>query len=223
MAKYSIIIPALNEQEFLPRVLDSLNKFDEDCEIIVADGGSKDETINISRKYGAQLISTKKGKGFQLIKGVECSSGELLVFMHADTFLPANAFNLINKYMIDIGHKIATFRMKFDSERILLKIYSWFTKFDSVFSTFGDQVIVITKRFYEELGGFPELPIFEDVELLRRARRTTNIVKFPAYVTTSARRFRKRGVVFTQILNGMYLLRYFMGSEPGRIYNKYFK
>jgi len=223
MAKYSIIIPTLNEQEFLPRVLDSLNKFDEDCEIIVADGGSKDETINIARKYGAQLCSTKKGKGFQLIKGAECSSGDIFIFLHADTFLPKNAFKLINEYMINRGYKIATFRMKFDNESILFKIYSWFTKFDSVFSTFGDQVIVITKTFYKELGGFPELPIFEDVELLRKARKKTRIVKFPASVTTSARRFRKKGVVITQILNAIYLLWYFMSNKSDRIYNKYFQ
>jgi len=223
MPKYSIIIPTLNEQEFLSRVLNSLNNYDEDFEIIVADGGSKDDTINIARKFGAQLCNAKKGKGFQLIKGVECSSGELLIFLHADTFLPKNAFKLINEYMTNGGYKIATFRMKFDNDNYLLKIYSWFTKIDSVLSTFGDQVIVITKRFYKELGGFPELPIFEDVELLRRARKKTRIVKLPAYVTTSARRFRKKGVVFTQVLNGMYLLRYFMGTNTARIYNKYFQ
>jgi rSAM/selenodomain-associated transferase 2 len=223
MPKYSIIIPTLNEQEFLPRVLDSINEFDEDFEVIVVDGGSKDETINIARKYGVLLCSTKKGKGFQLIKGVECSSGDIYIFIHADTFLPKNAFKLINEYMMDRGYKIATFKMKFDNKNLLLKVYSWFTKFDSVFSTFGDQVIVITKSFYREIGGFPELTIFEDVELLRKARSTTRIVKFPAYVTTSARRFRKKGVVFTQILNALYLLWYFMSNKSDQIYNKYFK
>jgi len=223
MPKYSIIIPTLNEQEFLPRVLENINEFDEDFEVIVTDGGSEDETIGIAKKYGVLLCSSKRGKGFQLIKGVESSSGDILIFIHADTFLPKNAFKLINEYFIDRGCKIATFRMKFDNESILFKIYSWFTRFDSVFTTFGDQVIVITKSFYEEIGGFPELPIFEDVELLRKARKKTRIVKFPDYVTTSARRLKEKGVVFTQLLNALYLLRYLMGTEPGRIYNKYFR
>jgi len=223
MPKYSIIIPTLNEQEFLPLVLDSINEFDEDFEVIVTDGGSEDETIRIAKKYGVLLCSSKKGKGFQLIKGVESSSGDIYIFIHADTFLPKNAFNLINEYFIDRACKIATFRMKFDSDSLLFKIYSWFTIFDTVFSTFGDQGIVITKKFYEDIGGFPELPIFEDVELLRKARKKTRIVKFPDYVTTSARRLKENGVVLTQLLNALYLLRYFMGTEPGRMYNKYFR
>ncbi|UCH64847.1 MAG: TIGR04283 family arsenosugar biosynthesis glycosyltransferase [Ignavibacterium sp.] len=223
MPKYSIIIPTLNEQEFLPRILDSLNGFDEDFEVIVADGGSKDDTINIARKHSVILCSSEKGKGLQLIKGVEGSSGDILVFIHADTFLPKNAFKLINEYMINRGCEIATFRMKFDDKGLLFKIYSWFTRFDSVFTTFGDQGVIITKNFYEEIGGFPEFSIFEDVELLRKARKKTRIVKLPACVTTSARRLKKNGVVLTQLLNAIYILRYFSGTEPSKIYDKYFK
>ena len=223
MPKYSIIIPTLNEQEFLSRVLNSLNDYDENFEIIVADGGSEDATMNIARNFGAQMCSAKRGKGFQLIKGVECSSGELLIFLHADTFLPENAFRLIDEYITDGGNKIATFRMKFDSNSILLKFYSWFTKFDSVLSTFGDQVIVVNKDFYKEIGGFSKLSIFEDVELFRKARKKTRITKLPAYVITSARRYKKNGIVFTQVLNGIYLLRYFMGVKADRIYDKYFR
>lgn len=223
MPKYSIIIPTLNEKEFLPRVLDSLKDFDEDFEVIVSDGGSDDGTVKIARKCGVLLCISEKGKGVQLIKGAEFSSGEILIFIHADTFLPKNAFELINEYLINRGCKIATFRMRFDDDGLLFKIYSWFTRFDSVFSTFGDQGIVITKKFYEELGGFPELPIFEDVEFFRKARRKTQIVKLPAYVTTSARRLRKNGVVKTQLLNAIYILRYFLGAKPSKIYNKYFR
>jgi rSAM/selenodomain-associated transferase 2 len=223
MPKYSIIIPTLNEQEFLPRLLDSIKEFDEDFEVIIADGGSEDDTINIAGKYGVRLCSSKKGKGFQLIKGVECSSGDILIFLHADTFLPKNAFELIKEYISNRGCKISTFKMKFDDDGMLFKVYTWFTKFDSVFTTFGDQGIVITKSFYEEIGGFPEFPILEDVELLKNARKKTQIIKLPAYVITSARRLRKNGVVKTQLLNAMYILRYFMGTEPIKIFNKYFR
>jgi hypothetical protein len=113
--------------------------------------------------------------------------------------------------------------MKFDKESFLMDIYSWFTKFDSIFTTFGDQVIVIRRDFFNELNGFPKLTIFEDVELLRRARKKTKVYKLPSCVTTSARRFEMRGTLKTQLLNGLYILQYLAGKDPDNIYKKYFR
>ena len=113
--------------------------------------------------------------------------------------------------------------MKFDSENLIMKIYSWFTRFDSIFTSFGDQVIVVRRNFFNELGGFPNLPIFEDVEFFRKARKTKTIYKLPSFATTSARRFEKRGILKTQLLNGLYILGYLAGINPDNIYSKYFK
>ena len=104
-----------------------------------------------------------------------------------------------------------------------MNIYSWFTKFDSTFTTFGDQVIVIQRGFFNELNGFPKLTIFEDVELCRQARSKTKIYKLHAFVTTSARRFETRGAIKTQLLNGLYILQYLAGKDPDNIYKKYFR
>ena len=112
--------------------------------------------------------------------------------------------------------------MRFDKESFLMDIYSWFTKFDSIFTTFGDQVIVIRRDFFNELNGFPNLTIFEDLELCRKARSKTKIYKLPAFAITSARRFEKRGILKTQLLNGFYILQYLVGINPDNIYKKYF-
>ena len=223
MHKYSIIIPTINEEEFLPRVLTNLQKFSEEIEIIISDGGSTDNTIKIAESLGAKVCNSKKGKGMQMNKAAQSSKGEVVIFLHADTFLPDDALYLINKFFFTGKIDIATFKMKFDSKNLVMKIYSWFTRFDSIFTTFGDQVIVVRRNFFNELGGFPNLPIFEDVEFFRKARKTTTIYKLPSFATTSARRFEKRGILKTQLLNGFYILSYFTGKNPENIYNTYFK
>jgi len=248
MYKYSIIIPSLNEEKFLPGVLTHIKNFTEEIEIILSDGGSTDNTIkiaeelnvkvcsgkkgkgvqmdntiNIAEKLGAKVCRSKKGKGVQMNRAAESSNGEVLIFLHADTFLPDDAFYLIHKFFFIQKIDIATFKMKFDSENILMKIYSWFTKFDSIFTTFGDQVIVVRRSFFDELGRFPNLSIFEDVEFFRKARKSKTIYKLPSFVTTSARRFTKKGILKTQMLNGLYILGFLIGINPDKIHRKYFK
>jgi rSAM/selenodomain-associated transferase 2 len=223
MSKYSVIIPTLNEEKYLLAVLEHLINIDEDIEIIIADGGSVDSTVKIAERFDVKVCRSEKGKGIQLNNGASCAKGAVLIFLHADTFLPANAFSLINEYLLVRKIDIALFNMKFDKESFLMNIYSRFTKFDSIFTTFGDQVIVIRRDFFNELNGFPNLTIFEDLELYRKARRKTKIYKLPAFVTTSARRFETIGIIKNQLLNGLYILQYFVGIDPDKIYKKYFR
>jgi len=222
MNKYSIIIPTLNEEKYLPAVLEHLINIDEDIEIIIADGGSVDSTVKIAERFDVKVCRSEKGKGIQLNNGAVCATGAVLIFLHADTFLPANAFSLINEYLLVRKVDIAAFKMKFDKESFLMDIYSWFTKFDSIFTTFGDQVIVIRRDFFNELNGFPNLTIFEDLELCRKARSKTKIYKLPAFVTTSARRFETIGIIKNQLLNTLFILQYLVGIDPNNIYKKYF-
>ncbi len=148
MYKYSIIIPTLNEEKFLPRVLTNLQKFTEELEIIISDGGSTDNTIKIAENLGAKVCSSKKGKGMQMNKAAQSSNGEVLIFLHADTFLPDDALYLINKFFFTGKIDIATFKMKFDSENLLMKIYSWFTKFDSIFTIFWRPGNCCAQKFF---------------------------------------------------------------------------
>ena len=223
MSKYSVIIPTLNEENYLPTVLEHLKNIDEEIEIIIADGGSVDSTVKIAERFDVKVCRSEKGKGIQLNNGAVCATGAVLIFLHADTFLPANAFSLINEYLLVRKVDIAAFKMKFDKESFLMDIYSWFTKFDSIFTTFGDQVIVIRRDFFNELNGFPNLTIFEDLELCRKARSKSKIYKLPAFVTTSARRFETIGTIKNQLLNALYILKYLVGIDPDNIYKKYFR
>jgi len=202
--------------------LEQLKKTNENLEIVIADGGSLDNTLIIAENSGAVICKSECGRGLQLAAGAKLANGKVLIFLHADTLLPANAFELIDEYFSRKNIKIATFRMKFDYDHPLLNLYSWFTRFDSIFTNFGDQVIVVLKSFYDELGGFRKIKIFDDVDFLRKARKKTKVYKLPANVVTSARRFLNKGIIKTQILNSYYILEYLLGTDEEKIYKKYF-
>ncbi len=222
MIKHSIIIPVLNEEKYLPRLFENLKDFDEEIEVIVVDGGSKDDSVNIARNFNAKVYNGIKGRGGQLNLGAEKASGDIYIFLHADTILPQNAFSLINKKFTSNKTNVSTFSLKFDIDCPVMRFYEKFTKYDSIFTCFGDQVIITRRNFFNDIGGFPDYSIMEDVEFLRKARRKTKIYKLPASVVTSARKFEKQGKIKTQILNGWFIFQYLVGINPQKIYFKYF-
>ncbi len=219
MSKISIVIPTLNEEAHLGTCLRSIALFG--AEIIVADGGSHDHTCSIARSLGAQVIETQAGRGKQLHAGAEAASGDILFFLHADTHVPPEAGNMLADMVADPDFRIGTFRLRLDSSHALYRLYSWFTRFDSLWTTFGDQGIVVRRSFYQSIGGFPPWPILEDVKLLQRARRRTRIRSFPVELTTSARRFEHYGILRQQVRNGWILLRYLLGARPERLAQLY--
>lgn len=212
--KFSVIIPTLNEAKFIQTTIQRIRDLDESAQIIIADGESSDETVQICRKAKLEVVFSKRGRGSQCNAGAEKASGDVLLFLHADTFLPQNAFQLLSDYFSNEQIKIGTFRLSFDSPNPMLRFYCMFTKFDSMFTRFGDQCIVVRKSFFKELRGFPDWPLFEDVHLLRLARQRMAIISFPSYVITSARRFKTRGIIRTQIFNGLLLFLYLLGVSP---------
>jgi rSAM/selenodomain-associated transferase 2 len=189
--------------------------------IVVVDGRSSDETAAIAAAAGAEVMASDRGRGRQCRAGAANVRSEWMLFLHADTSLPSNAREVIAGFTARPAASIATFRLRFDQSHFFLRACCWFTRFDSVFTRFGDQGILIRRTFYEQLGGFPDWPLFEDVALLQRARALTRIHSLPACVTTSARRFRDHGPLRQQMQNARLLLRYLLGASPEDLAREY--
>ena len=125
--------------------------------------------MDVAKGKNVKVINSPKGRGTQLNAGAKAANGEFLIFLHADTFLPDNAFNLIEEFFADSSHKICRFLLGFDFNHKLLDTYSRFLKYDTQLTRFGDSAIIIRKTFFDELGGFESRETFEDVEFLKRA------------------------------------------------------
>jgi len=172
---------------------------------------------------GLCLVSARAGRGTQCNAGAAAATGDLLVFLHDDCVLPESAGALIDQAFAEEETQLASFRLQFDDPHWLLNVYAWFSRFDSLLTSFGDQGILIRRRFFEGIGGFPDWPLFEDVELFRRARRRTRVRKLPGAITTSAVRFRRNGIVRQQLLNAGLMLRFLLGTPPSRLVARYDK
>jgi len=220
---FSIIIPTLNEGTTLPCLIDNLSSFKNEFEVIIVDSNSSDKTAKLAELANLKLLTDSTGRGSQMNTGASESTGDILLFVHADTLLPKNCFEKIEELFSNQSVKIASFKMKFDRHKTLLKIYSFFTRFDSIFTNFGDQVFVVRKSFFEKTGGFPNQKIMEDLEFLRTVRKHTKIYKLNSFVITSARRFERLGFIKTQFLNLWYIIKYLCGTDSEIIYEQYFK
>jgi len=211
----AVVIPALNEAEVIDDAIANVKLCLPFASVFSVDGGSHDRTAEIARAAGAQVVSAPRGRGNQCRSGAEAAfEADWYLFLHADSRLPANAGPVVERFIGNPKANAATFRLRFDDGGWFLAVCAWFTRFDSVFTRFGDQGILIRRSFYDTLGGFPAWPLFEDVALLQRVRRATKLHSLPAVVTTSARRFRRSGVLRQQVLNTRLLLRYLLGASP---------
>jgi rSAM/selenodomain-associated transferase 2 len=170
---------------------------------------------------GATLTSAPRGRGFQCNAGARIANGEVLLFLHDDTRLPDAAAALIDTVFGREHTQVACFRLTFDAPHPLLRIYAACSALDSYLTSFGDQGILIRRTLFDRLGGFPDWPLFEDVELLRRARRRARIRKLPARVVTSAVRFVEGGMVRQQLLNAELMLRFALGADPESLRVRY--
>ena len=214
-------MPVLNEAERVRDSIMSIRSLDSNVEIIIVDGLSDDNTLERAKACGVSVYSSNPGRGVQCNVGAEHASGDVLIFQHIDSTLPQGALELIKQEFSRTDVQVGTFRMRFDLDHWFLNMSGYLTRFDSILTRFGDQCIVVRKDFFNELGRFPDWPLFEDVEFLRRARKKTRIWSFPLEVMTSARRFKKNGIYRQQIFNGLLVLQYFLGVDVKKLAEKY--
>lgn len=220
---YSVVIPTLNEAEKLPQCIASIGVGQREAEVIVADGGSVDETVETARSLGVAVVTGSRGRGTQMNGGASVARGKILMFLHADTILPPDAFTVVDRTMADPHTDVAAFRARFVPETPLLRIYSALTRFDSPVTTFGDQCLVVRSSFFHSIGGFPDWPLFEDVEFLRRARREVSVKKMESWVSTSSRKFLVNGTARQQVRNGMAMFRFLRGESPHVLAAEYYR
>lgn len=231
-AKISIIIPVFNEAATIEKTLTRLQDI-ADIEVMIVDGGSGDETVAIAHRCGKifapssefKVISGAAGRASQMNAGAAMATGDILLFLHADTHLPSEFYTLVRQSLQNPGTVAGAFELRIDANLQGLRIIEKMVNARShIFSLpYGDQAIFLKATTFHELGGFPDLPIMEDFELMRRLRRQGRITIVPASVLTSGRRWQKLGVVKTTLINQLIIVGYFLGIPPVQLAHWYRK
>lgn len=223
---FSIIIPVLNESQRINTALQQLinrqNKYQ--FEIIVADGDPDGKTINAITNESVIKIKTSKGRAKQMNAAAATANAETLIFLHADTQLPENALEKITKALENKNYVGGAFDLEIDSENFIVKIIAACARFRSRVSRipYGDQAIFIRKDYFDSIGRFRELPLMEDLDLMKRIKREgSKIVILPARVKTSGRRWEKDGVIYTTLRNRLLVFLYNLGFSPHKLVKFY--
>lgn len=189
----------------------------------MVDAGSTDATRQIVKKENVILIPSRKGRGLQFAEGVKNASNDSLIFLHADTRLPPDASTKLTEFFLDDNKKIGAFTIKFEPTILILDLIALASRIDSLFTTYGDQCLFTRKDFYEKIGGFPDLPLFEDVYILQKARKLAKVHKLRGPVISSSRRFQENGVIPQLALNTWLMLQYLRGVHPIELARRYLK
>jgi rSAM/selenodomain-associated transferase 2 len=214
----SVIIPTLNEAANLAATLEVLRGV-AGVEVVVADGGSRDETVALAEAAGVRLIFSPPGRARQQNAGAAVATGEVLLFLHADTVLPAGFTAAVRSCLARPGVAAGAFRLGIAGEgwglRLVERLANW--RSQRLQLPYGDQGLFLRRRTFVEVGGFPEQEIMEDFELIRRLRKMGRVALLGLAVRTSGRRWRKLGVARTTLLNQLIICGYFLGIAPARL------
>ncbi len=221
--KISVIIPSLNEEKTIQKTIESAKQV-YFTEIIVSDGGSTDQTKEIAESLGAKVVLSKQGRGQQQQTGFEASSGELIVLLHADTILPKNWDKLVRAALDNEKTAITAFKLAISESGFSYKMVSYFANLRSVWAKmpYGDQSFAIRKSTLLKIGGVPNRVLMEDVYLVREALKIGELSLISASVKTSARRWKKYGVLKTTAFNQLILWADSLGASDIDLKNVYY-
>ncbi len=220
----SVVVPVLDEAAGLPALLDHLAGLPGRFEVIVADGGSRDGTPALARSHpvGATVLATAPGRARQMNAGAAAADGELVVFLHADTRLPADAYASLVAALADGGAGGGNFALRFDGEDRFSRILgAWYAVQRRTGVYYGDSALWLRASVFAALGGYRELPIMEDYDLVRRLERHGRTACLPGPAVTSARRWRAFGVRRTVLSWVVIRWLYLAGVAPERLARMY--
>ena len=217
----SVIIPVLNEAKILDQSLSLLALQLKGHELIIVDGGSSDKTVLIAKKYG-QVISSERGRARQSNAGAAAASGDILLFLHADVWLDSGAIEGVET-AIAVGYIGGAFKQRIEGEHPLYRLIERAADFRAkrlrIF--YGDGGIFIRRSHFDRIGGFPNIPIMEEVEFSRKLRRHGEATLVEPMIHISARRWQKNGIIRTTLTNWLITLLYLLRVPPNHLAKLY--
>jgi rSAM/selenodomain-associated transferase 2 len=223
--KLSIIIPTLNEAAIIGSSLAALKALRQaGHEIIVVDGGSQDETVQLAKSIAGQICIANKGRASQMNKGAEIANGDVLVFLHADSSLPPNADSLIIEGLIHSNKSWGRFDVQLTGSQPFLRIVetlmNWRSRISGIAT--GDQCLFVSRELFDHIGGFPEIALMEDIAISKRLKRSGQPLCIKRRVITSSRRWERQGTLRTVLLMWRLRAGYFLGESPEHLARRYY-
>jgi rSAM/selenodomain-associated transferase 2 len=219
----SVIIPALNEEESIGATLEAVARVRGEFEVIVADGGSEDRTIEIARQFGASVVASDRGRGTQMHKGAQAARGQTLLFLHADTMVPSDLLEQLNEALSrDATVLGGNFDIRFDGTSRAASFMTWlYPRLGNLGLCYGDAGIFVRASVYNEIGGFNSFPLFEDLDFIKRLKKRGRTIHLPIQLLTSARRFEGRSFPFTFARWSILQALYWIGISPRTLIKLY--
>ena len=222
----SIIIPVLNEEAHLGSCIEAVRQNDASCEIIIVDGGSFDRTIEIAESFqGVKVMKTPKGRGLQMNAGAFSAAGDILLFLHADTTLEDGWGRAIASAVKDSSLAGGAFTFAIKNPAKKYRAVEQWVKFRCLLFRlpYGDQAIFVKREVFQKLGGYKNIPLMEDVDLVERMKRLGRIVILETRALTSERRWGRKGLIYTAVLNQWIMFLYKIGVSPQKLARLYYR
>lgn len=212
--RVSVIVPTLNEAAHLPTTLAHIRLMAGD-ELIVVDGGSSDQTVVLAQQYTPYVLRSAPGRATQMNCGAQQATGDILVFLHADTLLPPDGLAAV-RAAVQAGAVGGAFRLMIMPPTLALRVVAWGTNLRTRFGhlPYGDQALFMPREVFEAIGGYEPMSFMEDVRMVQALRQRGPLVLLPQTVQTSGRRWQRDGVFYTTIRNTILITLYLWGVSP---------
>ena len=224
----SVIVPVFREEGGINNFLRDLKEKlgDTEAEIIVVDGDPEERTNQVIERGEAITIASQQGRAWQMNAGARAARGDILLFLHADTTLPAGGVEAMTRALRAGAHRCGAFRLTLEGERRAYRLIETMATIRTFLSRipFGDQAIFMERQLFGDLGEYREIPLMEDVELMQRVKRAGEpVLLMKEKVVTSSRKWQEEGALYTTLRNWMIQLRYYLGTPPEKLVHHYYK